>query len=74
MFSSFALGQSKGSIKGRVIDKDTKEGLPGVNVVVKGTYYGAATDVEGYFIIQYVNPGVYTIEASMIGWIIYLNY
>ena len=30
-----------GKIVGRVIDENTKEGLPSVNILVKGTYYGA---------------------------------
>ena len=25
----------------------TGEALPGVNVIIKGTYYGAATDING---------------------------
>ncbi len=60
--------QAKGSITGRIIDADTKAGLPGVNVLVKGTYQGAATDVEGNFIIPSLNPGDYTLQISMIGY------
>ncbi len=62
------VAQYKGTIKGRVVDAETGEGLPGVNVVVKGTYYGAATDLEGNFVIYNVSPGVYTVEFSMIGY------
>ena len=65
---NLAFAQTKGSIKGRIIDGDTGEGLPGVNVLVKGTYYGAATDLEGNYVIERVNPGVYTLEVSMIGY------
>ena len=61
------LAQSKGTIRGKVTDGDTGQGLPGVNVIVKGTYYGAATDLDGNYEILRVNPGVYTVEASMIG-------
>ena len=39
---------SVGIIKGRVIDEKSKEGLPSVNITVKGTYYGAASDFDGY--------------------------
>ncbi|MFQ5674527.1 MAG: TonB-dependent receptor domain-containing protein, partial [bacterium] len=60
------FAQSKGSIRGTITD-DKGQGLPGVNVIVKGTYYGAATDVDGTYEIPKVNPGVYTVEASMIG-------
>lgn len=59
---------STGVLKGRVIDKSTREGLPSVNVVVKGTYYGAASDLDGYFNIPRMNPGVYTVEVTLIGY------
>ena len=61
------LAQSKGTIQGRIIDGDNGQGLPGVNVIVKGTYYGAATDLDGNYEILRVNPGVYIVEVSMIG-------
>jgi TonB-dependent starch-binding outer membrane protein SusC len=37
------------NIKGRVTDKANKEGLPGVNVVVKGTSVGTTTDEKGNY-------------------------
>jgi outer membrane receptor protein involved in Fe transport len=42
-------------------------GLPGVNVIIEGTYYGASTDNEGYFEVRNVSPGTYTLKVSMIG-------
>ncbi|MCD6100150.1 MAG: TonB-dependent receptor [Candidatus Marinimicrobia bacterium] len=57
-----------GSIRGRVTDKKTGKGLPGVNIVVKGTYYGAATDEEGNFSINGMTPGIYDLEVTMIGY------
>lgn len=64
---SSAGAQQKGMIKGVVRDAKTKEGLPAVNVKVKGTYYGASTDIEGNYIIQNINPGSYTLEFTIIG-------
>ncbi|KAA0261502.1 MAG: PEGA domain-containing protein, partial [Chlorobiota bacterium] len=57
-----------GSIGGKITDKKTESGLPGVNVILKGTYYGAATDVDGNFLIRNVAPGSYTVEISFIGY------
>ncbi len=65
--NTFLFGQTKGNIQGRIIDGENGETLPGVNVVVKGTYYGAAADLEGNYTISNVNPGVYTIEVTIIG-------
>lgn len=39
------------TIKGRIID-DSQQGLPGANVVVKGTKIGTITDIDGNFSIQ----------------------
>ncbi|MGO9480853.1 MAG: hypothetical protein ACLP05_03610, partial [Candidatus Kryptoniota bacterium] len=39
---SCALAEERGSINGKVTDAATKEGLAGVNVIIKGTYYGAS--------------------------------
>ena len=60
--------QEKGSIKGLVKDAKTKEGLPVVNVKVKGTYYGAVTDMDGNYIIANVNPGSYVVEFTLLGY------
>jgi len=57
-----------GSLRGRVIDKSSKEGLPSVNVVIKGTYYGASTDIDGNFVISKINPGSYVVEVSLLSY------
>lgn len=36
-------------IKGKITDKETGEGLPGVNVVLKGTTSGTTTDISGNY-------------------------
>jgi len=61
-------GQTPGSLKGKVVDKATREPLPSVNVVVKGTYYGASTDVDGNFVVSKINPGVYVVEVKLLGY------
>ena len=57
-----------GRIAGIVIDKETGEPLPGANVVVVGTNLGAATDLNGEFLILNVPVGVYTVKASFVGY------
>ncbi len=37
------------SVSGRVVDQENNEGLPGVNVIVKGTTTGTVTDIDGRF-------------------------
>jgi len=60
--------QDKGNISGKVTDARTGEDLLGVNIVVLGTYYGAATDLKGNYRINNLNPGNYTISVSLIGY------
>ena len=65
--------QDFGTVSGQVKDAISGDGLPGVNVMIKGTYYGAATDLDGNFHIPKIKPGSYDVEISMIGYKIILN-
>ena len=56
-----------GKITGAVTDAATGESLPGANVAIEGTRQGATTDAEGRFLILAVDPGIYTLTASMVG-------
>lgn len=56
-----------GKIVGKVVDAQSGETLPGVNVVLEGTMMGAATDLDGEYLILHVPPGTYTIRAKMMG-------
>jgi outer membrane receptor protein involved in Fe transport len=59
---------STGKISGTVRDSRTKEPLPGVNVVVQGTTFGASTDPNGKYVILNVPPGLQKVLASFIGY------
>ena len=66
--SANVVAQNTGIIRGKVYDKRTREGLPSASVMVRGTYYGAATDVDGTFAIQKVGPGTYVVEVRLLGY------
>ncbi|NLA22219.1 MAG: carboxypeptidase-like regulatory domain-containing protein, partial [Candidatus Marinimicrobia bacterium] len=65
---SLGYAASDGKIVGKVIDKKTGNPLPGVNIIIVGTEMGAATDMEGDYYIINVAPGIYSLQASMIGY------
>lgn len=65
IFVAFA---QTGRIAGKVTDKQTGEELVGANIIVVGTSLGAATDVNGEYIINNVSAGLYTVKASYIGY------
>lgn len=60
--------QTTGKINGTVRDAQTGESLPGANVVIDGTQRGATADANGYFVILLVEPGTYSMTASLVGY------
>ena len=68
LYFSPAYSGSTGKIAGRVSDSQTGEPLAGANIVIDGTFLGAAADVEGDFFILNLPPGSYTVTASMVGY------
>ena len=63
------MGQStSGIISGEVRDAITKQPLPGANIIIVGTNIGAASDVNGYYVIKNVAAGKYTLRSSMMGY------
>ena len=65
--STLLYAGSSGKIAGTVKDKETGEALPFANVFVDGTTMGAATDIDGNFVILNVSPGLYSVTASVVG-------
>lgn len=66
--STLILAQETGNLAGKIVDAKTGEPLPGVNIILKGTYYGAATDINGNFRINSISVGTYLVEISYIGY------
>ncbi len=63
--------QQTGKIIGKILDKETKEPVPFVNVkifsggAIKG---GGTSDANGFFSSSPLNPGVYNVEVSSVGY------
>ena len=70
IFISFILsilnGQT-GIVSGFITDSASGESLIGANVFLQETGQGMATDINGYYIIQEITPGNYTIMVSYVG-------
>ena len=67
LFPALLFAQD-GKVRGKIVDKDSGEPLIGATVTLEGTTLGAATDVNGEYIVLAVGPGVYTIKANYIGY------
>lgn len=57
-----------GTLAGRIIDKQSGRPLPGANISIVNTHLGAASDRDGYFLVNNVPAGRHTVKAQMIGY------
>ncbi len=57
-----------GIIKGKVTDRETKQGLPSANIMIKGTRIGTTADLDGNYTIPNAPSGQQTIVVSYIGY------
>ena len=65
--SNILIAGVTGKLVGTITDVSTGEPLIGVNVVLKGTALGAASDENGDFFILNIPAKKYTVSASYIG-------
>jgi outer membrane receptor protein involved in Fe transport len=57
-----------GKVSGRVVDKASGEPLPGANIIIQGSTLGAVSDTQGYFVVLQVPPGLYSVQAKVLGY------
>ena len=67
LFPIVVLAQGLIDVSGTVVDRQTKEPLFGVNILVKNTYLGTSTDELGNFQLSNI-PKDRTLSISMIGY------
>ncbi|GBD87338.1 TonB-dependent Receptor Plug Domain protein [bacterium BMS3Abin03] len=58
---------AQGTIKGKIVDQKG-EALTGANVFLIGTTLGAATDLNGMYVIKQIPAGTYNLKVSMVGY------
>ena len=68
VFSATIFAGQTGKISGKVVDAETGEAVIGANIVVEGTFLGAAADFDGYYFINNIPPGEYRIVVSAVGY------
>lgn len=67
-FPSNLFGGITGKIAGKVTDTESGEPLIGINIIIEGTTQGAATGLDGSYIINNVEPGIYNMVFSGVGY------
>ena len=69
IMSSFPLSaQSTGSIQGTILDETTQQPIIGANVIIPETIRGAATDLDGKFMIERLPVGTYLLRVDYVGY------
>ncbi len=63
-----AFSQTRGEVRGSVVDAHGGEGLSNVAVALVGGAYRAVTDSSGHFAIANVEPGDYVLNVSTVGY------
>lgn len=72
VYTLFIIGMSNGfaqtgTIKGQVTNPKQKP-ISNINVALQGTQYGAASNQNGYYIIDHIPDGKYTLVVSGVGY------
>ncbi len=62
------IAANNASIEGSVKDAQTGSALPGTNIIIVGTSMGAASNLNGNYVINNVPPGTYKLRATYIGY------
>lgn len=68
LWANMTFAGVTGKIAGKVTDAETGGHLVGTNIILEGTMLGAASDIDGNYVILNIPPGSYTIKAMMIGY------
>ena len=63
-----ALLAQGGIIKGTVTDAINNEPIPFANILVLGTDKGTTTDIDGNYEVSGLEPGLYDVRASFVGY------
>ncbi len=74
--SIVSIGQTwaqvgQGTLKGKILDKETGEALPFANVVLTlngNQVAGTQTDFDGKYTISSIPPGKYDLQVSYVGY------
>ncbi|HTX17014.1 MAG TPA: TonB-dependent receptor [Bacteroidota bacterium] len=66
--SSIAYAGTTGTIEGTVREKETRNPMPGVTVLIAGTKVGWVTDENGHFVFYNLDVGKYSLRFQMVGY------
>ena len=65
---NFQFASAQCTVKGVLFDESNGEAIPFANVVLDGTTHGCATDINGFFLINKIPEGTYTLKVKYMGY------
>ena len=65
---NFQFASAQCTVKGVLFDESNGEAIPFANVVLDGTNHGCATDINGFFLMNKVPAGEYTLRVRFVGY------
>jgi len=67
-WTSIAISQEYAGLSGRVVEKNSRQALPGAIVTLEGTRFGICANDNGYFELKSIPAGAYRIRVSVLGY------
>lgn len=67
LLNSMLIAQD-GVIRGFIYEEETGEPAVFCNAILEGTSFGSTTDINGYYIISKIDPGVFTLKITYLGY------
>ena len=67
-FNLLHLSAQYASIQGIITGEDDREGLVGVNILLKGSVHGTVSGIHGDYILRDIQAGKQTIIFSYLGY------
>jgi CarboxypepD_reg-like domain/TonB-dependent Receptor Plug Domain len=68
VFSAPIEESNRGTIKGTILDRSTREPIPAASILLIGFQRGAAADLDGKFEISNLEYGIYHIQVQALGY------
>ena len=68
LLAAGCLANAQNVVKGALFDESNGEAIPFANVALEGTTLGAVTDLNGFFLINKIPDGKYTLRVRYVGY------
>lgn len=68
LLGSLNICAQNGIIQGRIFDPVNNESIPFANIVIQGTTNGTTSDIDGKYKIESLEPGLYNLQVSYVGY------